>query len=548
MKSNATHAQLIPLDRLVPSRTNPRKHFDKAALDELTESVRKHGVLQPVLVRPFIVSAPLNKTAGDPDFILVAGERRLRAAKAAGLASIPAVVRELSTDEALELQVVENLQRADLHPLEEAEGYEALLKCQHADGRRYTVDEIAAKVGKSKAYVYARMKLCALCPSAREAFFAGKLTPSTALLIARIPGEGLQKKALKEITEDRWNGMLSYRQASEHVQHHYMLQLSNAPFPTGDAELLPKAGACTACPKRSGNQPELFGDVKGADVCSDPECFERKRAAHVERLIAAAKAKGQEVIAWKDAKKLISYRGDDPKGYVRLDRKLYGSGGQPKTVKQVLGKDLPPVTLFEEPETGNLIEVVREKDAAPLLKPYLGRSRGSVATTKTKAQLAREKAQRERQRLEAEIRKAVYMAGRAHAATVGLGLEDLRDIARECWARHWHDWKKVIAAWWIPDAPKAEKKPGRRAGVHDRIDLLGKKIATMDGEDLIRLLLDCALVGGVMDNRNDYVSSSRFKNVETFSKRHGVDSAAIRKQVTAAAVVEKVPEKRKGAK
>jgi ParB/RepB/Spo0J family partition protein len=87
-------------------------------------------------------------------------------------------MRELTDAEVLEVQVVENLQRADLHELEEAEGYEQLLKCAHADGKKYTVEEIAAKVGKSRSYVFARLKLTALCPEARKAFYDGNLDAS----------------------------------------------------------------------------------------------------------------------------------------------------------------------------------------------------------------------------------------------------------------------------------------------------------------------------------------------------------------------------------
>lgn len=148
----------LALEAIVASKTNPRKHFDAAALKELAESIAKHGVLQAILVRP---------NGADGKFELVAGERRWRAAKLAQLDRIPVTVRELSDTEALELQVVENLQRTDLHPLEEAEGYESLMKCQHADGRTYTADEIAAKVGKSRSYVYSRLKYTALCKEAR---------------------------------------------------------------------------------------------------------------------------------------------------------------------------------------------------------------------------------------------------------------------------------------------------------------------------------------------------------------------------------------------
>ncbi len=174
-------ASEIPLAAIRISPRNPRKHFDQAALGELTESVRRMGVLQPVLVRP---KADKRSAGTGASYELVAGERRYRAAKAAGLETIPAVVRELSDLEALELAVIENLHRADLHPMEEAEGYE-LLHREHG----LSVDELAAKVGKSKAYVYGRMKLCALTKDAREAFFQDRMTAGHAVILARLHSE-----------------------------------------------------------------------------------------------------------------------------------------------------------------------------------------------------------------------------------------------------------------------------------------------------------------------------------------------------------------------
>lgn len=190
----ATISMEIPLDQLHASKTNPRKHFDKDALAELASSVKSHGVMQPILVRPHPSRRP--DEVSEIAFEIVAGERRYRAAKLAGLASIPAIVRELTDVQTLEMQVIENLQRSDLHPLEEAEGYEQLMKLH-----KQTADELAVKVGKSKGYVYARIKLLALSPAARKAFYDGDLVPSVATFIARIPGHALQDKALKEVTE-----------------------------------------------------------------------------------------------------------------------------------------------------------------------------------------------------------------------------------------------------------------------------------------------------------------------------------------------------------
>lgn len=172
----------IRVDAIKPSGTNPRKSLDKAQLAELTQSVRAHGVLQPVLVRP-------NGAAGE--FLLVAGERRWRAAKAAGLAEIPALVRELSDAQVLEIQVIENLQRADLHPLEEAQGYQQLL------AKKYDVARIAARVGRSPNYVYDRVKLLNLTKEAQKRFLAGEFTTGHAVILARLKPED-QVRAMDE--------------------------------------------------------------------------------------------------------------------------------------------------------------------------------------------------------------------------------------------------------------------------------------------------------------------------------------------------------------
>jgi ParB/RepB/Spo0J family partition protein len=306
--------QTITLDRLIPSSTNPRKRFDETKLKELAESIKVQGILQPLLVRA-VTAAPLSpkvvwpfpepldkpKTGFAGKFEIIAGERRYRAAKLAGLPEVPCLVRNLTDLQVLHAQVIENLQRDDLHPLEEAEGYEKLMK-DHG----VKAEELGGQVGKSKGYVYARLKLLALCEDARQAFYDGRLDASTALLIARIPVEKVQLQALHKITAKDWRGeSMSYRQALDHVQHNYMLDLKKAPFDTQDAALYPKAGACTDCPKRTGNQPGLFDDVKSKDVCTDPVCHAMKKTAHVLAVQKQAQAEGAEVIKAKDAKKIL---------------------------------------------------------------------------------------------------------------------------------------------------------------------------------------------------------------------------------------------------
>jgi ParB/RepB/Spo0J family partition protein len=167
----------LPIESLHPSKTNPRRHFDPKKMEELTASVRQHGVLQPILVR----DRGKNHEVPTGTYEVVAGERRYRAAKAAGLSSVPCVVRELSDVAVLEIQVIENLQRDDLHPLEEAEGYRHLLAT-----KGYTVARIAERVGRSVAYVYDREKLLALTKAVKELFLAGTITAGHAILLARL--------------------------------------------------------------------------------------------------------------------------------------------------------------------------------------------------------------------------------------------------------------------------------------------------------------------------------------------------------------------------
>jgi ParB/RepB/Spo0J family partition protein len=161
----------LPIESVRESKTNPRREFEPDALDELAQSIRTKGLLQPIVVRP-------NGLRG---YELVCGARRLRAAKLAGLEAVPASVRVLTDQEVLEIQVIENLQRRDLHALEEAQGYQQLLAT-----KGYDVARIAARVGRSVKYIYDRMKLLQLVPDAQQLFLEGKFTAGHAVLLARL--------------------------------------------------------------------------------------------------------------------------------------------------------------------------------------------------------------------------------------------------------------------------------------------------------------------------------------------------------------------------
>lgn len=266
----AVDFQIVGIAQLEESKTNPRQHFAKDALSDLTKSIAEKGVLVPLLVRPrdLDASTDLNQ------FEILAGARRYRAAKAAGLKQVPVLIRDLDDTQALEVQVIENLQRADVHPLEEAEGYKQLL-----EKGKYDVESLAAKVGKSVSYVYQRLKLADLVPAAKKAFFEEKITAGHAILLARLQPKD-QTEVLK--TGEQYGGdFMSVRETQWWIHENIHLELKTAPWDLADANLVPTAGSCTACPKRSGANPQLFPDVKAKDTCTDPACFDNKVQTHL---------------------------------------------------------------------------------------------------------------------------------------------------------------------------------------------------------------------------------------------------------------------------
>lgn len=337
----------LPIDAIVASPSNPRKRIDDAYIAELADSIKNHGLIQPITVRP-------NPSNNDVKlYEIVVGECRWRAARRAGLFDIPAFWRELDDKQVLEIQIIENLNRRDVHPIEEAEGYEQLMQ-RHG----YKADEIAAKIGKSRGYVYARLKLTALRDEAREAFFAGRLDASTALLVARIPGAALQKRAVKEITSGHDSQPMSYRNAKHHIRHHFTVSLKQATFPLGDAELVPAAGACATCPKRSGNAPELCADLDDEDVCTDTVCFDDKCIARRQQLIDQAEQRGIAVFSGEKAEEIAPFGlgSLDEDQYINLDDTVDGDAEQ-RTYREILGDDLPVAALLETTRFGQKIIV-----------------------------------------------------------------------------------------------------------------------------------------------------------------------------------------------
>jgi ParB family chromosome partitioning protein len=160
--ANAGGPRRLPIEQLIANRANPRRDFDTDQLEELTSSIREKGVMQPLLVRP----------ADSPNqFEIIAGERRWRAAQRAGLHEIPVIIREVDDKEALELAIIENVQRVDLNPLEEAQGYEQLI-----EQFSYTQQDLAQVIGKSRSHVANTLRLLKLPREVRDMVSNGQLT------------------------------------------------------------------------------------------------------------------------------------------------------------------------------------------------------------------------------------------------------------------------------------------------------------------------------------------------------------------------------------
>ncbi len=494
---------------IVRSKTNPRKRFDPAYLAELGKDIKAKGFAQAVLVRPLpperMQESFEDRQPGDPlpTHELVCGECRHRSAELEDIEDMPVMIRRLSDLQAFELQLTENLKRKDLHPLEEAEAFQELI-----DKHGLSVVDIAAKFEVSTAQIYVTLKLLELTPECRTELYAGKLTRSTALLVARSPAH-LQAQIAKDIMRAGVDGEpMTYRAAVRHIHDRYMLQLSAAPFDIKDATLVPKAGACPACPKRTGSNKDLFEDVKSADTCTDPKCFDQKKVAHVERVAKAAAAKGQTVIMGKEAKELIPNDYSLPKGYKLLDDKEY-IDGKYTSVRSAIGKEnLPTPVLIVHPHTNKLVEALPVDQASKLLASAKRKKTADKAPNER--ELKTQYDQGWHQRTLTAMHQAL-MAGKMQAMGV--------DVARHIAIRYLHDCADHddhIAK--LFNVPKVAQKDG-----------IGEFIKTCPAQHVAPLLL-LLMVADELENES-YAQKPKFPIAELIAGELGVDIASVQKAV-----------------
>ncbi len=483
---NTNEVLLVRHDALTPSKTNPRKDYPAAELQELADNIRymaeralqagsqELGVQTPLFVRPA-------DSAGRHE--IISGERRWRATELALRAAngelrerlqwLPVLVRDWSTDAVMEFQLIENLRRADLSPMEEAEGYRAL------QARGLSVPEIAARVGTNTSDIYRALKWVKLPPLARDAFAKGLIGKEVASMIARVPGTDERRRAALEVIYSEHVGMdeqldrieprvaslepqpMSKMAAAAHLREHYMAQLDGVGFGLDDAELLPvemdeagervRGGACVGCPHRVQDNP-IFADlvVSGAgargskigNVCTRPECRQAKLAVQFRRDAAEAEQQGLQVMPQSEASKVFSTEGVLRYGsdYVDLESKpgldLVGHANTAKIQtweKMLKGADVP-VVLAQAPD-GSTRRLVRREvavTAVHAVSAEKGKECPLVATSSTAADAAARKEQ-EKKLAEEKAREKLafsYALGALAQAGGGMGLEGWQMLAR----------------------------------------------------------------------------------------------------------------------
>jgi ParB family chromosome partitioning protein len=499
--------QDIPLAKIRESKTNPRRFFDEAKLAELADNIRQHGVLQPILLRPL--------PEGEPGtFELVAGTRRFRASKLAKRESIPATVRELTDAQALELQVVENVQRVDVHPLDEAQGYAALIELQP---ETYTVESIASRVGRSPAYVNGRLRLIQLIPEAKQAFYEDKLTVAHAFEIARLQPND-QRRALPEcfpqyrtaaaILKDKKAEATTVRELRAWIEREIHLDLTNAPFDPQDETLLPKAGACARCPKRTGSNPLLFPEIRQKSICTDRECYGAKVEALVQIQVKPLEEKGEKPLRVSQAPAWQANGHAKDVLFEGQYRKAKAKGECPNTKAAVLidGKGAGSVFYLCQTEKCEVHNRVTRYQPTP-----------------------QERAQRKKEalaeRVEKELRVRILGAIRKKLPDV-LSRPDLEMVALDYFRRLGHDNHRRLRKVYGWEEKKSKAAWGGETVDYEKI--AAAALQAMAAADLHRFLVVCALVSNLYCPSYDPSQLlAKDSNLARTAVRYKVDSAKI---------------------
>ncbi|HJT68636.1 MAG TPA: ParB/RepB/Spo0J family partition protein [Terriglobales bacterium] len=499
--------QEIALDRIEESKTNPRRAFDEAKMRELADNIKSHGVLQPILVRP--IPGGTSHT-----YELVAGARRFRASKLAGKETIPATVRELSDAQSREIQLIENLQRADVHELDEGLGYLALANLKPDF---YTVETIAAQVAKSPSYVKGRISLTELIPAAQTAFYDGKLTVAHALEVARLQLPD-QERALVEcfpghrssaaILKDRKAEVVTVRQLREWIEREIHLDLKNAPFDVNDASLWSAAGACSTCPKRTGNNPLLFPEIRNKSLCTDPGCYEAKIQALVQLCVQPLVKQGKEPARISSAPYWQARSKSSATLYDGQYRRAEREGECPHTKAAI---------IVDGREAGTVLHICADENCQT--HRQISHYEISPQEREQRRKLARAI------RIQKEARSRILQAVRQKLPGE-LGRADFEMVALDYFRRLGHDNHHRLFQIYGWEEKKTKTSWGGNSVDHEK--LAEARIKAMTAANLNRFMVTCALVPDLY--------CPGYSSAETLSKEASLMRTAARHKVDASKI------------
>jgi ParB family chromosome partitioning protein len=494
----------LPIAQLQESPTNPRGRFDERGLNELAESFKSQGILQPLLVR----------VIGDEQYEVVAGARRLRAAKIAELNEVPARVVKLSDAAVRESQLTENLLREDVHPYEEAIALKGILQLE---GAQYDIASLSARLGKSQSYLTQRMRLTELHPSIAEAFLADRIGVGHALEIAKLP-QDQQEKAFDAAFRTVWNSgkesriLLPVRELAAWIEQNILLSLDSVPFDKSDATLVPEAGSCAECPKRTGFNTLLFGTAVH-DACTDGACYNNKLAKHVERQIAE-KPKLVQITTEYGTR-----GGDSPvlsrNRYVALNLAKPAKTKQQLSANQKPCKHMAEAIVVDGADRGHTVKICAEPSCTVHFADR--RAPNSLQLAKEREQRRKELEKRKleitvRHRTLAEVLKKVGSPlNRADLVFITEALLDkVEPLRREALARR----HKIVGG-----TASEVTYPQVQKG-------LQRLLRQLDESGLSKLMVEIVLLGSAESVTQDAADA-----LITTAKRHRVDVAKVRQSV-----------------
>jgi ParB/RepB/Spo0J family partition protein len=354
------------------SKANPRRDF--ADLDDLAASIRVNGVLSPIMIR---------EVNGKPE--LIYGARRLRAAAKAGLEKIPAIMALCSDEEANAIRIIENGQRADVHPLHEAQAIQKMFD----KGNGITIENVAGRLGRPAGYIRRRLELLGLPKEAQDALLDGRMVLGVAQLIAGLPQASAREQAWKALENEFSGALKDIATAREEIRRSVLPDLSEAPFKLDQEDLGGKL-ACVRCPSRTTSQADLFGQSKGAGNCLEPKCYQAKLSTAYDAAAAAMKKSGKgTILTAKENKQVFLYGGSPSNGYVEASREHW-TGTRNVKVSQIM-KDHPEKALLAKGPDGEPVIVFRSKDVTAAGKKAAKRAPGPTDKQKeTEAKYKRE--------------------------------------------------------------------------------------------------------------------------------------------------------------